>query len=51
MNEAATIQKESKYPLDVIKQFSNTEQFEIAIDEYNKRNRRFGGNSNETKSN
>ena len=29
----------------------NTEQFEIAIDEYNKRNRRFGGNSNETKSN
>lgn len=27
------------------------EQFEIAIDEYNKRNRRFGGNSNETKSN
>ncbi len=29
MNEAATIQKESKYPLDVIKQFSNTEQFEI----------------------
>ncbi len=29
MNEAATIQKESKYPLDVIKQFRNMEQFEI----------------------
>lgn len=29
MNEAAAIQKESKYPLDVIKQFSSTEQFEI----------------------
>lgn len=29
MNQAATIQKESKYPIDVIKQFSNMEQFEI----------------------
>ena len=29
MNEAAVIQKESKYPLDVIKQFSSTKQFEI----------------------
>lgn len=29
----------------------NKEEFELAIDEYNKRNRRFGGNSNETKSN
>lgn len=29
MNQAAIIQKESKYPLDVIKQFSNMEQFEI----------------------
>lgn len=29
MNEAAAIQKESKYPLDVIKQFSSREQYEI----------------------
>ena len=29
MNEAAMIQKESKYPLDVIKQFSSMEQYEI----------------------
>ena len=29
MNEAATIQKESKYPLDVIKQFKNMEQYKI----------------------
>ncbi|SDA20200.1 A nuclease of the HNH/ENDO VII superfamily with conserved LHH [Ruminococcus sp. YE71] len=29
MNEAAAIQKESKYPLDVIKEFSSMEQFEI----------------------
>ena len=29
----------------------NRDEFEKAIDEYNKRNRRFGGNSNETKSN
>lgn len=29
MNEAAMIQKESKYPLDVIKQFSNMEQYNI----------------------
>lgn len=29
MKQAATIQKESKYPIDVIKQFSNMEQFEI----------------------
>lgn len=29
MNEAATIQRESKYPLDVIKQFSSMEQYEI----------------------
>lgn len=29
LQEAASIQKESKYPLDVIKQFSSTEQFEI----------------------
>ena len=29
MNEAATIQKESKYPLDVIKQFSSMEQYNI----------------------
>lgn len=32
MNEAATIQKESKYPLDVIKQFSSVEQYEICKD-------------------
>lgn len=29
MNEAALIQRESKYPLDVIKQFNNMEQYEI----------------------
>lgn len=29
MNQAAKIQKESKYPLDVIKQFSTPEQYEI----------------------
>lgn len=29
MNEAALIQKESGFPLDVIKQFSNTQQYEI----------------------
>jgi len=29
MNEAATIQKESKYPLDVIKEFKNMEQYNI----------------------
>lgn len=29
MNQAARIQKESKYPLDVIKEFSNMEQYEI----------------------
>lgn len=29
MNEAALIQKESGYPLDVIKQFSNMEQYQI----------------------
>jgi len=29
MNEAATIQKESKYPLDVIKQFASMEQYEL----------------------
>lgn len=29
MNQAAAIQKESKYPLDVIKQFSSPEQFEV----------------------
>ena len=29
MDQAAIIQKESKYPLDVIKQFSNMEQFEV----------------------
>lgn len=32
MNEAATIQKESKYPLDVIKQFSNMDQYQICKD-------------------
>lgn len=32
MNEAATIQKESKYPLDVIKQFKNMEQYKICKD-------------------
>ncbi len=29
MNQAAAIQKESKYPLDVIKQFASVEQYEI----------------------
>ena len=29
MNEAALIQKESKYPLDVIKQFKNMDQYKI----------------------
>ena len=29
MNEAATIQRESKYPLDVIKQFKSMDQYEI----------------------
>lgn len=29
MNEAALIQKQSRYPLDVIKQFSSMEQYEI----------------------
>ncbi len=29
MNEVATIQKESKYPLDVIKQFNSMEQYEV----------------------
>ena len=29
MNEAAVIQKESKYPIDVIKQFSSMEQYEV----------------------
>lgn len=29
MNQAATIQKESRYPLDVIKQFSSMEQYEV----------------------
>lgn len=29
MNEAATIQKETKYPLDVIKQFNNMDQYQI----------------------
>ncbi len=29
MNQAAAIQKESKYPLDVIKQFASKEQYEI----------------------
>lgn len=29
MNQAAAIQKESKYPLDVIKQFASMEQYEI----------------------
>lgn len=32
MNEAATIQKETKYPLDVIKQFSNMDQYQICKD-------------------
>ena len=32
MNEAATIQRESKYPLDVIKQFKSMEQYEICRD-------------------
>ncbi len=29
LNQAASIQKESKYPLDVIKQFKNIEQYQI----------------------
>ncbi len=29
MNEAATIQKESKYPLDVIREFQNMEQYQV----------------------
>ena len=29
MNQAATIQRQSKYPLDVIKEFSSMEQYEI----------------------
>lgn len=29
MNEAATIQKESKYPVEVIKQFHSTEEYEV----------------------
>ncbi|NHM16220.1 hypothetical protein GMI69_06055 [Eggerthellaceae bacterium zg-887] len=29
MNEAATIQKESKYPLDIIKQFHSTEEYNV----------------------
>ena len=29
MNEAATIQRESRYPLDVIKQFKSMDQYEI----------------------
>lgn len=32
MNQAATIQRESKYPLDVIKQFKSMEQYEICRD-------------------
>ena len=32
MNEAATIQKESKYPLDVIKQMHNMEEYQIYKD-------------------
>ncbi|MCQ2496970.1 MAG: HNH/ENDO VII family nuclease [Lachnospiraceae bacterium] len=32
MNEAAIIQKESKYPLDVIKEFSSMEQYNICKD-------------------
>ena len=32
MNEAAAIQRESKYPLDVIKQFKSMEQYEICRD-------------------
>lgn len=32
MNEAAAIQRESKYPLDVIKQFKTMEQYEICRD-------------------
>ena len=29
MNEAATIQKESKYPIEIIKQFHTTEEYEV----------------------
>lgn len=32
MNEAAAIQKQSKYPLDVIKQLSSMEQYEVCKD-------------------
>lgn len=32
MNEAATIQKESKYPLDVIKEFASMDQYNICKD-------------------
>lgn len=32
MNEAAIIQKESKYPLDVIKQFRNTQEYKVYKD-------------------
>lgn len=32
MNQAAAIQRESKYPLDVIKQFKSMEQYEICRD-------------------
>ena len=32
MSEAALIQRESKYPLDVIKQFNNIEQYDICKD-------------------
>lgn len=32
MNEAATIQRESKYPLDVIKEFQNMDQYKICKD-------------------
>lgn len=32
MNEAATIQRESKYPLDVIKEFKNMDQYKICKD-------------------
>lgn len=32
MSEAATIQKESKYPLDVIKEFKNMKQYQICKD-------------------
>jgi len=32
MNEAATIQKESKYPLDVIKEFKSMDQYKVCKD-------------------